>query len=139
MTFETAPVRPPLSFWTIAGLGLAWNMFGAYLYMLSKIDPEAALQGVTPAMRDYVAAMPLWAHLGWSLGIWGSVLGSVLMLARSRHATGAFMVSLIGALASFAAQAMAGVLETGLAATIIAVIAFLWWFCRKEAGNGSLR
>jgi hypothetical protein len=139
MNTESQAAKVPLSFWIVSGLGLLWNAFGAYLYLLSKLNPAAALADATPAMRDYVAAMPLWAHIGWSLGIWGSVAGSLLMLARSRHATTAFLVSLLGALASFAAQAMAGVLPVGLSAGIAAVIAFLWWYCRNETAKGTLR
>lgn len=139
MNSETQAAKVPPSFWIITGLGLLWNAFGAYLYMLSKLNPEAALAGATPAMRDYVATMPMWAHIGWSLGIWGSLAGSLLMLARSRHAESAFFVSLLGALASFAAQAMAGVLPVGLSAGIAAVIAFLWWYCRNETAKGTLR
>lgn len=131
--------KAPLSFWVISLLGLLWNSFGAYLYLLSKLDPETALTGATPAMRAYIEAMPVWAHVGWSLGIWGSLLGSVLMLIRSRHAVTAFLVSLLGALTSFAAQAMAGVLPVGLSVGIALVIAFLWWFCRNEAAKGMLR
>jgi hypothetical protein len=139
MDTETAATKAPPSYWAVTVIGLLWNLFGGYLYMLSKLDPEAALAGADPAMRDYVATMPLWAHIGWSVGIWGSVLGSVLMVARSRHAVAAFMASLVGALASFAAQAMADVLPIGLSAMIAAVIAFLWWFCRNEAAKGTLR
>ena len=139
MNTESQAAKVPLSFWIVSGLGLLWNAFGAYLYMLSKLDPETALAGATPAMRDYVATMPTWAHIGWSLGIWGSVAGSLLMLARSRHAESAFFASLLGALASFAAQAMAGVLPVGLSAGIAAVIAFLWWYCRNETAKGTLR
>lgn len=139
MNSETQAAKVPLSFWIITGLGLLWNAFGAYLYMFSKLDPEAALAGATPALRDYVATMPMWAHIGWSLGVWGSLAGSLLMLARSRHAESAFFVSLLGALASFAAQAMAGVLPVGLSAGIAAVIAFLWWYCRNETAKGTLR
>ncbi|MEY4952072.1 MAG: hypothetical protein RL299_496, partial [Pseudomonadota bacterium] len=81
----------PPSFWVVTILGLLWNAFGGYLYVFSKLNPEKALASASPALRDYVATMPLWAHIGWSLGIWGSVAGSLLMLARSRHAVTAFL------------------------------------------------
>lgn len=139
MTEQGAAGKLPMSFWVVALLGLLWNAFGGYLYLLSKFDFEAAMQGADPAMREYALNMPIWAHIGWSVGIWGSVLGSVLMLMRSRHAVTAFLASLIGALVSFAAQGMAGVLPVGLSAGIAAVIAFLWWFCRNEAAKGTLR
>ena len=139
MENATRAAEVPMSFWVIAVLGLVWNTFGAYLYMLSKLDPVAAMTAASPAMRDYVATMPLWAHIGWSLGIWGSAAGSVLMLVRSRHAVPAFLISLLGALTSFAAQAMAGVLPLGLSAMIAVVIAFLWRYCRRSQQQGLLR
>ena len=73
-------VRPPLSFWVVAGLSLLWNGFGAYLYTLTNLDDAALLASAPPAMQDYIANMPLWAHIAWALGIWGSLAGSVLLL-----------------------------------------------------------
>lgn len=131
--------RVPASFWVIAVLGLLWNCFGAYLYMLARVDPETALAGADPAMREYVANQPVWANLGYGLGIWGSFLGSLAMVLRSRHAVTLFLVSLIGAAISHLGQAMAGVIPVGLAAVIMAVIAFLWWYCRRSQAQGLLR
>lgn len=136
---EAIAGKAPLSFWVIAGLGLIWNLFGAYLYVLSKMDPAVALAQASPAMKDYVANMPLWAHVGWSLGIWGSLGGSVLMVARSRHAVAAFLVSLVGALASFLAQGLAGVLDPAMSLLIVLVITFLWHYSRRCAAQGLLR
>lgn len=136
---DLATAKPPTSYWVVAGLGLLWNLFGAGLYMLAKLNPEMAVEGATPEMKQYIANMPVWAHIGWSLGVWGSFLGSVLMVMRSRHSATAFLVSLIGALVSFGAQAQAGVLEVGLAATIVVIIALLWWFSRRAQGQGLLK
>ncbi len=129
----------PVSFWVIAVLGLLWNCFGAYLYLMARLDPQTALAGVDPAMRDYVANQPIWANIGYGLGIWGSFFGSVAMVLRSRHAVVLFLASLIGAAISHLGQAMAGVIPIGLAVMIMAVIAFLWWYCRRSAEQGLLR
>lgn len=129
----------PPSFWVITILGLLWNGFGAYLYLLSKFDLETALTGASPAMRDYVIGQPVWASAAYALGIWGSALGSVLMLLRSRRAVPAFLVSLFGAAISFLAQALAGVLEPALAVFILLVIAFLWNYSRRCQAQGLLR
>lgn len=131
--------KVPASFWVIAVLGLLWNCFGAYLYLMARLDPEAALAGVDPAMRGYVANQPIWANIGYGLGIWGSFTGSLAMVLRSRHAVLLFLVSLIGAAISHLGQAMAGVIPIGLAITIMAVIAFLWWYSRRSAEQGLLR
>lgn len=129
----------PASFWVIAVLGLLWNAFGAYLYILARVDPETALAGASPEMREYVANQPIWANLGYGLGIWGSALGSVAMVLRSRHAVPLFLTSLVGAAISHLGQAIAGVIPIGLATLIMGVIAFLWWYCRRCAEQGLLR
>ena len=132
-------VRPPLSFWVVAGLSLLWNGFGAYLYTLTNLDDAALLASAPPAMQDYIANMPLWAHIAWALGIWGSLAGSVLLLLRVRHAVAAFGVSLLGAAGSFTAQGLAGVLEPAQPVLILAVIAFLMWYARSAVTAGNLR
>ncbi len=117
-------------------IGLLWNVLGACLYLWAKFDPEVAAAGASPAMQDYMANMPLYAHVGWSLGIWGSLAGSVLMVMRRRQAVQAFLVSLLGALASFGAQMRAGVLDPGMTVFIVAVIALLLWISRREVAAG---
>ena len=99
----------------------------------------AMLAAAPPEMQDYIATMPIWASIGWALGIWGSFAGSVLMLLRLRWAVQAFLVSLLGALLSFAGQARAGVLEPAQPAVILIVIGFLLWFCRRAERSGVLR
>ena len=129
----------PASFWVIAVLGLLWNSFGAYLYMTARLDPQAALAGASPDMREYFAHQPIWANIGYGLGIWGSFFGSAAMVLRSRHAATLFLVSLIGAALSHLAQAMAGVIPVELAIVIMGIIAFLWWYCRRCVQQGLLR
>ncbi len=129
----------PGYYWAVAVVGFLWNCIGAYFYIMAKIEPQATMAGMPPAMQDYVLTMPLWAHVGWSLGIWGSFVGSVLMLLRRHLAVPAFLVSLLGAIASFAAQGLAGVLTPAEPILILTVIAFLLWFCRRAHDKGQLR
>lgn len=131
--------RPRWPFWTIAILGFLWNCVGVYFYIQARLDPEAVMDAAPAEMRDYVANMPLWANMGYGFGIWGSFAGSVLMLLRLRHAATAFWVSLIGAVVSFAGQAVAGVLRPAEPIVILAVIAFLLWYCHRAAARRILR
>lgn len=131
--------RSPVSFWVVSALGLLWNGFGAYLYTMTNLGDAALLASAPPAMQDYIAAMPLWAHSAWALGIWGSLAGSVLMLLRSRHAVTAFVVSLLGAAGSFTAQGLAGVLEPAQPILICALIVFQIWYARTARAAGNLR
>jgi hypothetical protein len=131
--------RVPTSYWVISILGALWNSFGAYLYTMTNLGNKAMIAAAPPAMQAYIANMPIWAHTGWALGIWGSFAGSALMLLRSRHAGTAFLVSLVGAVISYGAQALAGVLTLVEPVVILSVIAFLWRYSATSAASGIQR
>ena len=135
----TNGTKVPTVYWVVAVLGLLWNCFGAYLYIMARTNPDVVMAGAPQEIRDYVANMPLWANIGYGLGVWGSFAGSVLMLLRSRHAVTAFILSLVGALVSYLGQFMAGVLEPAQPIMILAVILLLWWYCRRAAAQGILK
>jgi hypothetical protein len=145
---DKAPARPPLAYWVVAIVGALWNAFGATDYVMTRTRNQAwVAQGGDPAaILAWVDAMPLWAQVGWGLGVWGSVAGSVLMLVRSRHAAAAFLVSLIGAVVSFAYQfthAMPGPAANTAAVVmplvILAIVTALWRYCAHAARRGWLR
>jgi hypothetical protein len=51
---------------------------------------------MTDAQIAFMARYPSWMHAVWALGVWGSVLGSILLLLRSKWAFHAFAVSIAG-------------------------------------------
>ncbi|WP_225204512.1 hypothetical protein [Novosphingobium huizhouense] len=107
---RTAPARPraaaPWHLWAVAAIGLLWNAFGCYDYLMSKLEPESYFRemGLGPDMIAYMAAFPAWLTAFWALGVWGSLAGSVLLLARSRLAVAAFALSLLGLAVSQGSQ-----------------------------------
>jgi hypothetical protein len=139
MMNDTLGTKVPTQFWIVAIIGLLWNSFGAYLYMMARLDPETALAGADPAMRAYVANQPIWANIGYGLGIWGSFFGSLAMALRSRFAVPLFAASFVGALVSHLGQALAGVIPALLAVTIMVIIAALWWYARRSQAQGILK
>jgi xanthosine utilization system XapX-like protein len=88
----------PWHLWVIGTVGLLWNAFGCYDYVMSKTSPETYLvqMGMGQETVDYMASFPAWLTTFWALGVWGSLAGSLLLLARSRQAVTAFAVSLFG-------------------------------------------
>lgn len=101
--------KAPAHLWIVGLLSLLWNAFGGYDYTMSRMHNAAYLKAMMPgsdpaAMWAYMDHMPLYASAGWGLGVWGSLVGSVLLLMRSRFAVLAFAVSLIGVIMSFAYQ-----------------------------------
>ena len=95
--------RTPIHLWIIGGLALLWNAFGCYDYLMTRTKGAAYIHSMMPsvdsdAFMAYVNAFPIWASIGWGLGVWGGLVGSILLLMRHRWAVPALLVSLVGAL-----------------------------------------
>ena len=97
----------PRHLWAIGVLALMFTLYGGYDYTMSQLgDREYMAMMTEPYGIDvdvalaYFAGFPVWMHSAWALGVWGGVAGSVLLLARSRWAYPAFLVSLAGLVVS---------------------------------------
>lgn len=103
----TAPLRAPMHLWVVGILSLLWNCFGAYDYLMTRMHNMDYLASMTPpgvdpmTMLAYIEGMPIYAQIGWGLGVWAALLGSVLLLMRKRAATWAFGISIVGMILSF--------------------------------------
>ena len=97
-------VRTPWHLWVVGVVSLLWNAFGAFDFVSTITRGEAYLREMNfdQAMIDYFLAMPDWMYVPWTLGVWGAVIGSILLLLRNRYAVWAFALSLIGAVVSLA-------------------------------------
>ena len=141
----------PIHLWIVGLLSLLWNGFGAYDYFMTRtrnMDYLGSMPGVDPnALLAYIDSFPLYAQIGWGLGVWGAVLGSILLLMRSRWAVAAFGASLLGAVLSLGYQLIgppgpAGMDEGGAAImpwVIIAVAVALLYYAIRQKRVGVLR
>jgi hypothetical protein len=140
-----AKPKTPASFWIIAVLSLLWNLFGCYDYLMSKLSPASyfASMGMNAASVAYMAALPAWLTAFWALGVWGSLLGSLLLIARSRQAAGAFALSLLGLAVSQLTQAFwlhpPQAAPLGLTLVIWSAVVFFLVYARSMAAKGVLR
>ena len=87
--------------WIVGGLALLWNCFGAYDYVMTRTHNigyiAQSMPGTDPsAALAWIAAMPIYAQIGWGLGVWGGLAGAILLLTRSYYASWAFAVSMLG-------------------------------------------
>lgn len=144
-------MKTPWHIWAVGLVTLLWHGFGAYDYLMSQLR-NAAYLGMIPedqraGMLAYLDAMPAWATSTWALGVWGSVLGSALILLRSRHAVTAFVVSLLGLIGTSLytyviapASAMSGGgMALMISATILIVLLATLHYARRQVAAGTLR
>lgn len=140
--------KTPVHLWIVGVVSLLWNAVGAFDYTMTKMQNAEYLAAFTPEQQAWFATFPLWANIGWALGVWGSVLGSLLLLARSRHAVSAFAVSLVGLAISCIYQfgmhygdlmRLFGMFPMIFTAIIWVILIALYLYARKQAAAGVLR
>ena len=95
--------QAPWHLWAVGGVSLLWNAVGATDYTMSQLRNRDylgnAAEGVgitAEQMIAYIESFPAWMHAFWALGVWGALVGSALLLLRTRRAVWAFGLSLIG-------------------------------------------
>lgn len=88
--------RTPAHLWITGALAAIWNGFGALDYTMTQLRHPAWMAQMTAEQRTFLDTAPYWLDATWALGVWGGLIGAVLLLARSRYATAAFVVSLLG-------------------------------------------
>jgi hypothetical protein len=106
---QAISARAPAHLWIVGILSLLWNLFGAYDYTMTRTRGAEYIAGMMPgvdanATMAWINAMPMYAQVGWGLGVWFGLLGAVLLLMRSRWSVTSFALSLIGALLSLGYQ-----------------------------------
>jgi len=133
----------------VVGIGsFLWNCMGAFDYAATEFGGAAYMQraGMGAEEVAYVQNFPAWAVASWAVGVWFCVIGSILLLIRSRYAVHAFVLSLIGiALTmyfSFAYPHPASFDTTTnhvFDVALIVVTAALTWYAWAMAKKGVLR
>jgi hypothetical protein len=143
-----SPVSTPKHLWVVGIVSLLWNAVGATDYTMTAIGNTAYLEsmGFGSEEQAWVDAFPAWATAAWAIGVWASIVGSILLLMRSRHAVTAFVISAIGSIVSFIYQFTSdrpASMESGPAVIMPIVIFILivaqWYYARRMAAAGVLR
>lgn len=93
-------MKTPIHLWIVGLLSLLWNSGGAYDYLMSQTRNEAYLANLPVEAIAFLDSAPSWFEAAWAVGIWFSVLGSLLLLVKSRFAGTAFGLSLLGLIVS---------------------------------------
>lgn len=148
---QAVSARTPAHLWIVGIVSLLWNCFGAYDYVMTRTHNMAylakAMPGVDPNVGlAWIEAMPMYAQIGWGLGVWGGLLGAALLLIRSRYAVWAFAASMLGVILSLGYQlTLAPPLAGATGAMkmmdyiIIVVALFLLWYSWTMERRGALR
>jgi len=105
--------RAPTWFWAMAGFGMLWNLYGIYQFIgtLTPAGRSAMAAGMTAAQAQVYFSLPAWMTAVFAIGVFGGLLGSLVLAARRVVALPVFAVSLAGYIALFAGDVYFGVFE----------------------------
>lgn len=133
-------IKPRISYWMVAGLGLVWNLMGC-MNFLSQSNPEVVAQ-MPEAYQALISARAAWATVAFGIAVFAGAVGCILLLLRRRVAIQLLMFSLIGVVLTL----VDAVLSVGLNPQVLigtgaslVVAGLLFWMARLANGAGWLR
>ena len=136
----------PVWFWIIAVLGLAWNIFGVVQFIgsLSATAESLTASGLTPAQAVVMLGYPKWMTIAFAVGVFGGLLGCVLLLMRKRSALPVFAASLAGYIVLYVGDftegvfAAIGMSQVAILSMVVAIASVLLFVARHFDKRGNL-
>ena len=143
----TAENRTPAHLWIVGILALCWNAFGCVDYTMTNLKNPAWLAKMTADQIAYMNSLPGWLTAFWAIGVWGGLIGAILLLMRNRYAVWAFGLSFVGAVVGIGYQLFIAKMPESMKAgamgfmpwVIIIIAALLYWYAMSADKKGLLR
>lgn len=86
----------PWHLWLIATIGGLWSLMGVLSFTLTQMNVEAVMSRFPQQQREYFESFPLWAVGFWAIGVFGGVIGCLLLMLKKRQACHVLLASVIG-------------------------------------------
>ena len=141
----TASNKPAAWFWIIAVIGLLWNLGGVYSFILHITMSEETVQTMSDDERSLYTNFPGWVLVTYCVAVFGSTIGSVLLLMRKSVATPVLITSFVAIVLQmiytiFLSKAVEvhGPQALGVPSLVIIYGALLVWTSMKASAKGWL-
>jgi hypothetical protein len=144
---QAVAARTPVHLWIVGILSTLWNAYGCYQYLMTNLKNQVFMAQIPADQVAYMDSLPAWLTAFWAIGVWGGLVGSILLLKRNRYSVWAFALSFIGALVGLGYQMfmieMPPSMKEGAMGVIpwaiILYAAFLLWYSWNAEKKGVLR
>ena len=141
-------MKTPWHIWVVGIVSLFWHAGGAMDYIMSKTKNAGYLAQMTPEQLEFLENFPAWLTPFWAVAVWGAVLGSILILLRSRFAALTFVFAFLAMvvvtihnvfLAENNALEMMNTVQLVFTAAIVIVAILMIFYARTQVALGRLR
>jgi hypothetical protein len=137
-------IKTPWHLWLVGVVAVLFNSIGVFDFVMSMTQGAKymASAGMTAAQIAHYQDMPAWMTLDWAVGVFGALIGSVLIPLRNKLAWPILAVSLAAFLLSVAytyvltdggkimGQSMA-ITSAVIAGLLAFFIWYAWWMTRR--------
>jgi hypothetical protein len=144
--------RAPVHLWIVGILALLWNGFGCYDYFMTRTEGAAWINQMMhttdgDAMMAYINAFPIWVSVAWGVGVWGGLIGAILLLLRNPYAVAVLGLSALGAVVGIGYQLlnpsaipeMNEGINRAMPYVLIVIAIALFFYARAQRAKGILR
>ena len=150
MTDDTpapAPSKTPWHLWAVGIIAVLFNGIGAFDHIMVMIQGAAYLRsaGMSEAAIAHQTSLPGWMMAVWAIGVWGAMLGSILILLRRKTAWQVLAISLAAFLVSVFYNygltdggAIMGQQIVIISVVIAGLLAFFTWYAWTMGKRGVL-
>lgn len=142
-TPQTGSSGTPWHLWVVGIVSLLWNAVGAFDYVMTQTQNASYMEAFTPEQLEFFYGLPGWVVFFWAIAVWGSVLGSVLLLLKKGWAVEVFLASFVAmVLTTIHNFLLANGMEiVGTGGAIFSVVIFvisllLWLYAKKMRAAG---
>lgn len=139
-------IKTPWHLWVVGVVTLLWNAMGGMDFTMTMTKNEEYMSAFTEEQLEYFYGFPSWLIFFWAVAVWASVLGSVLLLFRSKLAVPVFLASFIAMVVTtiynFGMTNGLEIMGTGgaiFSAVIFVIALLLVLYSRAMARKGVLR
>jgi len=145
VAIESTASRVPSWLWAASVIGVLWNTYGAYQYVgtFTPAGQAAMTAGMTASQAAPYLSLPGWISGVFAIGVFGGLIGSILLALRRRVARLVFAASFVGYGLLFAGDAYCGVFaavpsQLGILAIVVLIAAALSWASQLAGKRGLL-
>lgn len=140
-------IKPSKWFWIIGAFYLLWNLIGCGMYLAEHMMGQAAyVESFGADMWALKDITPAWATAGYAVGVWGGLIGIILLLMRKKACLPFLYASFAGAIIGFLPSVLDGRFRAVMGAGNYGMMVFIWaeclfiiWFARRALAKGYLR
>jgi hypothetical protein len=146
LTVDSTPTPAPGWLRAVAVLGFLWNVYGTYQFAgtFTASGQAAMTAGMTPAQAALYLSLPAWISGVFALGVFGGLVGSILLALQRTSASAVLGLSAFGYGLLFAGDAHYGVFaaipaQLAILAVVVLIAVGLLWVSRLAGHRGLLR